>query len=163
MSWYIIKGLGPGFDGLIVEGEKNIAGTWVDVRQLVNRSIMFGDREFKVSFPDSAFSIHIRFLEPIADPGVREYDSKNPWGKYVCEGRLSRNNIEVSWAEYDYCTQVTVQEKLAGQPTKTLYTDNFHLDGIKHETIIDTINESIREDDSLDSLIFHLKELKNRG
>jgi hypothetical protein len=164
MAWYIIKGLGPGFDGMLLEKASELSGfKFITASRLVNRNIMIGDRELSYSLPYGAVAISSDFLEPIDNPQLREYDSKNPWGKFVCEGRLTKNNIEVSWAEYEYCTQVTVQEKSVGCPTKTLYTDNFNLDDIEHETIIGTINDSIRDEESLDDLIFALKELKNRG
>ena len=161
MNWFIIKGLSPFLDGMIVEGYSD--GNLVTVRRLVNQNVMFGDRDLSFSFPDNSFMLAPKSLQLISNPELREYDGSNPWGKYVCEGRLTRNNIEVSWAEYEYNVQVTVQEKVAGQPTKTLFTTNFDLNDYTTESVLDTIQECIRDDDSLEDLIFNLRDLQDDG
>ncbi len=162
MSWFIIKGLGPWFDGLFVYAPDAFQDKRF-IQKIVNRNIMFGDREVSLTIPDGGLLIREKFLEKTEDPDLRQFDSRNPWGKYVCEGRLSKSNIEVSWAEYEYNIQVTVQEKITGQPTKTLYSVNFDLNDYSAESVVNTIQDSIRDDDSLDDLIFNLKDIQNDG
>ncbi len=162
MSWYIIKGLGPWFDGLFAYAPDAYQDKRF-IQKFVNRNVMFGDREVSLTIPDGGLLIRDKFLEKTEDPELRQFDNKNPWGKYVCEGRLSKSNIEVSWAEYEYNIQVTVQEKIVGQPTKTLYSVNFDLNDYSAESVVNTIQDSIRDDDSLDDLIFNLKDIQNDG
>lgn len=163
MSWYVIKGLSPAFDGLLVESDLEFEDNRY-VKRIVNRSIMLGDRELSYSIPQGGLIIRKMFLEDLEDPELRQFDSKNPWGKFICEGRTSRNSIEVAWAEYELCITVTVMETNAINSNKTLYSENFILgDNLNGFEVTDLIRDKVRDDETMEDLIFSLKELKNRG
>src|SRR3990167_9346107 len=113
MSWFIIKGLGPWFDGLFVYAP-DAAQDKRFIQKFVNRNIMFGDREVSLTIPDGGLLIREKFLQKTEDPELRQFDNKNPWGKFICEGRVKKNDLDISWAEYEHNVQVTIQEKVEG-------------------------------------------------
>jgi hypothetical protein len=74
--WYIIKGLGPAFDGLIVKADHAVQ-SWRIVEKIINRNIIFGDREFSVIIPESGVMIREKFLKQIDEPMFREFAKTN--------------------------------------------------------------------------------------
>jgi hypothetical protein len=163
---FVIKGMGRGFDGLVVEAEpsENNPGLRY-VTRIINHNAIFGDRN--VSFPVMAHALFLNdgFLEKF-DGELREFDSKNPNGKFVCESRHRRHDLEVVVAEYERCLTVSVLEHMheegkyndvRGRDTvHTRYTQSFK---DRLDTVKTLIENEIRMGD-LDDLIFHLRKLK---
>ncbi len=146
-KWYIIKDLGHNFDGLTVLG-KEIYGPSIMILKIVNTNVMFGDRNLSVLLPNNAMHINKKYLTEINNPETREYDSTNPWGKFVTEGKTITPSFIVSWAQFEDCIQVSV--KSPQNKFKTIYSYNFT--GI--HWFNDLLKELVNADDDV---VFMLK------
>lgn len=160
-KFYRIHKIGAGFDGLVAEGGHPFAVDFpgvgpvsvVSVHALHNPNQIVGDRI--VSNPVIALYIESDRLIECDDPRLRQFDTRNPWGKCLLEGELKKNGIIVSYAQFEHAFQVSVYEK-GNNFTKTLYTNYFYLDpvGVK-ETI-----ENAMSNDREDELVFLLQDMK---
>lgn len=173
MSRFKIKGMGRGFDGLVVElatglgadvnGEHRVLHPVV---RIINHNAIFGDRS--VSFPVTLGTLFIdsEYLESY-DDAPREYDSKNPNGKFVAEHRHRRYDLEVVLVEYERCMTATVLEHehedgkyndtRGRDVVHTRYTENFltSFDAVK-----EAVESAVRAGD-LDDLVFSLRDIKD--
>lgn len=176
MHWYRVKDLGKPFDGLLVYGDSlymsaltaGSVNNMVQIERVIDDTIMSGDRNLSFTLPDDSVFINERFLERSKNPELREFASNNPFGSFVLEGSIQKENIKVVWAEYEKALQVTVLEITLGNSetgqmtTKTIYAayypeDRFDFDGVR-EVIYDMLKN---EED--DDLIFYLKDLEKNG
>lgn len=163
---YTIIGLGFGLDGLIAESTDDdhevndlLDARMASVREITrlrSPSVVVGDRNVSYPIRENSLWINREFLEPYDLP-IREYASDNPWGKYKFEGRCETGNLEVTYAQYERCLQVTVTEK-ANARHKTLYATNYFNPEAFRE-VKNAIEQMIDRDS--DDLIFKLQELKN--
>jgi hypothetical protein len=158
MSRYKIKGMGRGFDGLVVEG------TWIAIddgverdlfrlSKITNDNVVFGDRN--VSFPVPAESLYIseEFLEEIEDDEKREFSHKNPFGKYVKNYTLEKNSSKLVVTEYENALSISVIDPHG----MTVYSQNYFLDlpTVQHDIVATFLNED------LEDTIFTLKDFKS--
>ncbi len=153
-KWFIIKGLGPQLDGLLVQGEhKLIDLKYVHVYKIVNRDVFIGDRLLSCILPDEGMYLNSKYLEETVSPENMEFDSKNPWGNTIEEFKQTLGNIHVVWVEYERCLQVSILEKDKG--TKTLFTCNYF-------TGFDDIKKAVRDHlpNDVEDLIFVLRNWK---
>ncbi len=154
-EFYLVNGIGGGFDGLVVEASSLQEGSLVEVHRLINTNIVIGDRH--ASTPVVAQSVYLskKFLEPAEDPTGRQFDHQSPYGEFKLEGQMSCGNLQVSYSQFENALQVSVAE-VEGENRKTLFNQNFskNFDQIK-SVIEQTLKEGTGED-----LIFKLRELK---
>jgi hypothetical protein len=157
--------MGRGFDGLVIESSHVITNGLHEVVRIINHNAVFGDRNVSFPVPERCLFINEECLEPY-DEELREYDSTNPNGKFVCESRHRRHELEVVVAEYERCLTVSVLEHLhedgkyndtrGRDIVHTRYTQSFK---DRLDTVKTLIENEIRMGD-LDDLIFHLRKLK---
>lgn len=153
---YVIKGMGRGFDGLIVEAKslvKDDPTLLFMVTRIINRNSVFGDRNVSFPVPEKCLYIDGSCLESF-DEAPREFDSTNPYGEFKLEGRYTKDSLEVVFAQYTKALTVTVYEK---QETKrTLYSQTF----IGNFAVVKEAIEVHTSTGDVDDLIFRLTELK---
>ena len=154
---YVLKGLGRGFDGLVVEAENTdprAPQPLLEVRKIINRNSVFGDRNVSFPVPAGALYVDSAYAEP-SDEGPREYDSHNPYGKFKLEARYTHGPLEVVLGQYERAVTVTVYEQQA-EDKRTLYSQTFtgNFAAVKEAVEVHT------SDGDVDDLIFRLDELK---
>lgn len=153
---YVLKNLGTGFDGLVVEGLSFAQGdntVLIEVRKIINRNAIFGDRNVSYPVPPNFLFIDGLYTDPYEEE-QREYGSTNPYGEFKLEGRYTKDSLEVVFAQYSKALTVTVYEK---QETKrTLYSQTFvgNFAAVKEAIEVHTSTGDV------DDLIFRLNELK---
>lgn len=167
---YVVKGMGRGFDGLIVEEGQIGTNPDVDlvcVTRIINHNAIFGDRH--VSFPvkDGCLFIDKGHLEAFEEPS-REYDSKNPNGAYLSETRFRRHSLEAVLVEYERSLTVTILEHIhedgkyndtrGRDIVHTRYTQNYLKD---FGVVRAAVDLEVKKGD-LEDLIFTLTELKEQ-
>lgn len=162
---FVIKGMGRGFDGLVVEVTASPHEGLYSVSRIINHNAIFGDRNVSFPVPTDCLYLSCEVLEPFTEE-LREYDSKNPNGRFICESRHRRHDLEVVIAEYERCLTVSVLEHqhedgkyndTRGRDiVHTRYTQNFK---DRLDTVKTLIENEIRMGD-LDDLIFHLRKIK---
>lgn len=153
---YVLKNLGAGFDGLVVEGLTFAQGdntVLIEVRKIINRNAIFGDRNVSYPVPPNFLYIDGSFTD-LYEEEPREFGSTNPYGEFKFEGRYTKDNLEVVFAQYSQALTVTVYEK---QETKrTLYSQTF----VGNFAAVKEAIEVHTSDGDVDDLIFRLTELK---
>lgn len=156
-DWYMLKGINPMFDGLLVQAFPSDGYGAMMVERMVNRDIQWGDRNLSMVFPSGSFMISSEFLQKVDDPGIREFSTTNPWGKVVEEGRRMLSDMEVAWVLFESgCISVTVLEK-TDAATKTLYSHNFFEgDAVLAKEI------SMDADATAHDVVFRLRRLADR-
>ena len=162
MATYKTKNL-PGFEHLLVVGNEwqldDSRGTFevVEVKTLINTSVLVGDRELKINLPDQAMFINIHNLEPVPETeSEHEFASDNPFGQYQYEGRFSRGILEVVHVVYEKAITISILEKV-GPNSRTLYSESFFS---MRERALGMIEEMLHGELDSDDLIFNLKDLK---
>lgn len=174
MPFYRIQKFCEGLDGLVVEGHPYLidylydndpeAGSSPDedipvvqVTRFFDVDAIVGDRVVSVPVKGRLY-IDADFLEKAEDPRSRQFDSKNPWGKFLFEGKYQTpdGHLHVDLAQYDHAMQVTVSEVDGLGGFTTLFTDYFFrfFDEVRG-TIEFNLGEGRAED-----LIFSLRTLK---
>lgn len=161
-KYFVIEGLGGGFDGLLVEegtskSEKlaPLEFFYCSPARLIDRDSIVGDRNVSLPLPDGALYIDRKYLTEVTDPGIREYDNSNPYGKFILEGRMDCGPLRVTYAQFEKNLQVSVFDTEAN---RTLYSQNFskNFDKVKQ-----TIEEALKDGDQEGAdLVFSLNELK---
>lgn len=165
-KFYIINGLGPGFDGVLIEGEPVVTDSssnepsMVSVLRFVENDIVVGDRPLITPVTPDEMFLSFNVLEEVGDPKIREFDSTNPYGKYQVEGRMKCGSIEVAYSQFKQALQVNVQE-VAPNMNKTLLAVNFtkpeHFQAVK-----ELIETSLKNQDDADQLVFKLEEARDK-
>lgn len=162
MKLYKIEGLGEGFDDLIVEASEDDVMDIFEIRRVINPDVMFGDRQLSFPVPPDALYINKQFLSEY-DQSLRQYDSRNPFGKFLYETTYMRSPLQVCLVEHERAITVTVTEservdaKHGGRSTfKTRYSQNFFGD---LRTVRSVVQDAVKIGD-LDDLILRLRELK---
>lgn len=154
-EFYLVKGIGGGFDGLIAECTSMPEGSLLEVHRLINVNVVVGDRH--ASTPLSGQSVYLsrQFLEPTEDPTGRQFDHQNPYGEFQLSGEMSCGGLHVSYSQFEKALQVSVAE-VDGTNRKTLFNQNFskNFDQVKSSL------EVALKEGSGDDLIFKLRELK---
>lgn len=161
MKRYKIKGMGRGFDGLIVEGEpdKDVPGL-LSVLKITNSNAIFGDRNVSFPVPKGSLYIDDEFLVEYDEP-PREFAHDNPYGRfmYTAEFQNQGQTLSATLTRFEKTLTVTVHEILAwaaSTPVKSnLFTQNYWKELDKVESIV---REYMAGDP--DDLIFELKRLK---
>jgi hypothetical protein len=163
-SLYVIKGMGRGFDGLVVEAQAADHDGLYMVTRIINHNAIFGDRSVSFPVPSSRLYLSCECLEEY-DEELREYDDKNPNGAYLGETRVRRHNLEAVLVEYERSMTVTVLEHVPNPPNMkgldkvhTRYTQNYLKD---FGVIRAAVDLEVKKGD-LDDLIFSLRELKEQ-
>lgn len=165
MPHFIIKGMGRGFDGLLVETGDVIEdysdttetpNNKHEVLKITNRNEIFGDRNISFPITSEALWIGSQFLQPIENPATREYDDKNPWGKVLFEGRYSKGTLDIAYAQYERVLQVTVSEKENGR-NRTLWAGYFTDNAAQARA---EIEGHLAGEEDPDDLVFLLKQLR---
>jgi len=152
--FYVVSGIGGGFDGLVVEGSqlKDLPPT-VEIRKIIDRDSVVGDRNVTLSLPDGALFIGSQFLTPTPDPGNREFGADSPYGKFQLEGRMDCGNLRVAYAQFEKVLQVTVTDVPA---RKTIASMNFLREFDKIKSAIEDVLKSGGQDG--EDLVFKLRE-----
>ena len=154
LNFFLIQGLGPGLDGLVVQGLPS-NGDYIDAIRLIDRDTVVGDRHPSVQLEKGSLLINNKNLVPTEDPTSRQYDSRNPHGQFVLEGNVRCGSIEVAYSQFERALAVTVLNRV-GDTKQTVYSENFLFDfdavkkGIEAET----------EKGDLSELVFLLKSIK---
>lgn len=166
-KFYKINDISPGLDGLIIEaGDEVTEGetTIVMVAKIIDRDSILGDRHVSYPVAQNALCLNREYLEETEDPGSMTYDSTNPFGKFVLEGRLNCGELEVAYAQYEKSMSVTVMNVIddssptpAQKSMRTVYAENFSK---RFDEIKELIEESMRDGDSAELLVFSLKQMK---
>lgn len=155
-NFYVIKGLGPLFDGLVVEAANIDSVTKdIEVSSIIDRDSIMGDRNPRFQLPQAALKICSDYLEPTDDPGKREFAADNPYGRFLLEGRMEVDQIVVSYSQYERVLQVNVFDERA---QRTLYSQNFTKDFDLVKKAIESVLKD--EETTTDDLVFALQELK---
>ncbi len=156
-SWYLIFGLSPLLDGLMVECSQQQTFSGLSVLKVVDRSFMLGDRDISYNFPDNSFIISQNYLKPIDNPTLREYVVSNPWGKLLKESVVELDNLKANMTTFEKCMQVSVVEKQDDNKTKTLYSNYFFKE-------LETVEKFIQyyPKETAEMLILDLQELKSK-
>lgn len=159
---YMIKGMGPAFDGIVIECDsafiKHNDLELFKTNRLINRSSVFGDRNITYQVPDGSLWISNKYLEKTEDPATREFSSTNPLGKCEFEGRYSRGNIEIVYAQYEHALQFSVLEKL-NKKTKTIYSDYIRNGFQKMKNVIE---DCLKDGSDPDDIIFAIMATKEQ-
>lgn len=161
-QFYVVKGIGGGFDGLVVEAEP----AWYEgvggvpdiflVRRLIDPNRNIGDRTVALPLPDGSVYIGKPFLETTDDPGTREFASDNPFGRHLASGEMEMGDIRISYSLHERALSATVYDLAA---KRTVFSQNFTKDPEKvKQAIHDLLKENGGSD--LDDLVFRLRELK---
>lgn len=155
-QYYVVKGIGGGFDGLIVEGVQVIGTQMVAVQKLIDRSSIIGDRNVALPIPPEAVYLGLTFLEPCEAPGTREFASNNPFGTMLAEGRMTIGNLDVAYSQFQTVINVSVRDTSVG---KTIFSQYFSKD---FDKVKKTIEDVLKQGDGSDAedLVFQLRALK---
>jgi hypothetical protein len=114
--FYIIKGFSSAFDGLVVVGGEEILDgdddtkRLISIKEITRPGTIVGDRELRFPLPDDGMFIESGYLEPILDPGLREFDSTNPFGECMGESNSVRGGIGMMVTEYQNALHVSVRD-----------------------------------------------------
>jgi len=155
-KFYLVSGLGAGFDGLIIEGNKISVPEGlevVEVEKILDRSIVTGDRNVVLSFPPGGLFIGCDHLDQVDDPGIMEFAYDNPYGKFLLEGRMDCGDLRVTYAQFEKAMTVTV---LDTQANRTVISENFSKDFDAVKAAIEDVLKNGGQED----LVFKLRELK---
>ncbi len=164
MSFFRVTGV-RGLNGLMVEGNpgRGETGPDVEIVRLINRNAIIGDRNISIPVDPGMLFIHESALEEIENPETREFGSDNPWGQCLFEGHYTKTGLDIAYARFERCTQVTVTEKVGGV-SKTLYSGYFTSDDVDFQDVQGTIEMCLEDQNSgVDDLIFQLNELPGMG
>lgn len=164
-KFYLINDVGPGFDGVLIEAQELEGSEAVEVLRFIDPEVMSGDRQLSTPVTPGSILMDSAFLTEVSDPGLREFDSKSPYGLFQLEGRMQRGDIEVAYSQYERALQVNVTElqdgKYGRDPVrKTLLAVNYTKDFDKVKSLIET---SLKDQDDTDQLVFKLEELRDNG
>lgn len=116
MHTFIIDGMGPGFDGLVVETSPETLFLHEDTRpfravtRVIGINSVIGDRSPAFLVPDDGLIVSARYLKPY-DVAMRQFDHRNHLGQYQFEGRFISGDIEVAYAQYQNALAVTVLQR----------------------------------------------------
>lgn len=168
-KFYIISDVGPGFDGVVVEGEPVLLGGGgaddaaglVEVLRFIDTDSMLGDRHSGTPVAKGSILIDEAYLTEVTDPKLREFDSKNPYGKYQLEGTMVCGPIKAAYAQYERALTVNVTEKV-GQEERTRLVLNFTNPKVFDE-VKGLIESSLKDQDDAEQLVFKLQELSDNG
>lgn len=152
-QFYVVKGIGGGFDGLVIEAVATQEGNLVEVLKFVDRDSVVGDRNVSLPIPGQSIYMDKRVLDEIEDPGIREFSSTNPYGRLQLEGRMDCGGLQVVYAQYELALTVVVTDMVA---KRTVLSQNFSKDFGKVKA---KIEECLKQADAED-LVFQLRALK---
>lgn len=177
-KFYLVKDVGPGFDGVLVEGEPimeqvvpgfsedspPVSTGLVSILRFIDTDSILGDRNSSSPVTPGSMLMDEAFLTEVEDPKLRQFDSKSPFGRFELEGRMSCGNIEVTYAQYEKALTVAVMEvtkrdDLGVPDMKTLYSENF-TDPATFQALKLVIEHHLRDEESSEDLIFVLKQNK---
>jgi coenzyme F420-reducing hydrogenase delta subunit len=167
--FYKIKSLSKGLDGLIVKGDEihlnDGYGTYnlVNVSEIIDSNTVIGDRNVKIPMTGGGLWINIHNLEKIDDPGLREFASDNPYGKFLFDGHYVKGDIEVAYCRYERVITVSILE-LGDDPKrsrKTIYSENF--DAKFFNVLNDIIAQEFSNDEEGTDLMFKLSSFKKEN
>lgn len=164
MATYKVKNV-PGFEHLLAVGNEwqldDGHGTFevVEVKTLINTSVVIGDRELKINLPDQAMFINIHNLELVPETEAQhEFTSDNPFGEFKYDGRFQRGDLIVTHAVYERAITITIVEKTR-EYTHTVYSDNFFSE---RAIALNCVERMLHGQLDPDDLIFELKDIKGR-
>lgn len=167
-NFYMVQGLGPGLDGLVVEckGQECVTPDDVVVRgvlRMFDPSVMRGDRVSSVPVNDLGLYIGTHHLVPCEDPSKIQFAHDNPFGTPIVTGSTTRGNLELTSTTFDSGTlTVTIREidhENEGIPTRTIYSQNFGPPRSERVALI--LHEFHSGKIEVEDLVFKLKEVEN--
>jgi hypothetical protein len=159
---YKINGI-PGLDGLLVRGRTTEATTepsdegvfdLVAVDELLNVNVIVGDRQLRYPLPPDGLFVSKRYLTEVADPGLREYSTANPFGKYQSEGFFNSTSLEISWAVFSLAATITV---ISLDTRRTLFSQSFFKNSSQAMGLVDRVMHGKLDPDDLISALQDLK------
>lgn len=155
-QFYVVKGIGGGFDGLIVETETNADGVYKLVTRIIDPNMNVGDRTVSLPIPLGALSIHPKFLDQTDDPGIREFASDNPFGKMFLEGHMDCGDLKVTYSQFEKALSVVVFDT---QAKRTIFSQYFTKEFDKVKQTVEAVLKQNGGSDAED-LVFQLRALK---
>jgi len=153
-DFYRIKGLAPGFDGLVAEVEwyREFAGDrFAVVKRLFNTNQIIGDRTYSVAMAPKALMISTGYLQRTDDPTKREFDSRNPFGRLLSQTDFNRDGIHAASAVFENAMSVSVLDTRAH---KTLFSHYFKTGKPKQ-----VLAEAFSREGNVDDLVFKLQQI----
>lgn len=155
-EFYVVKGIGGGFDGLVVEGVQVIGTQMVAIQKLTDRDTIIGDRNVSLPIPPEAVYIGMQFLEKTEAPGTREFAANNPFGQLMAEGRMTIGNLDVAYSQFMSVLSVNIRDTGVG---KTIFSQYFSKD---FEKVKKVMEDALKQSDGSDAedLVFQLRALK---
>lgn len=153
---YVVKNLGPGLDGLIVEGRQEVGDHLLEVLAFIDRNIMMGDGHPRSPIEPGTLFIAMGNLEEVGDPNLREFAHDNMYGELQYDGSALCQNLRVVWACYSKMFQVTVTDLGNRQ---TIYSQNFSKKFVEINNAIAKMLQD-KTEDAVTELLFTLREMK---
>ncbi len=159
-KYYVLSGIGAGFDGLVVQGEEldSMPG-FVMVSRLIDPDVNVGDRPLALPVGAGAMLIGLGQLTETDDPILREFASNNPFGQLKHEGQMTSGNLKCAYAQFENVLQVSLLEVNPGFSEKTIFSQYFFKDfDVVKQAIEDTMKQ--KGDSDTEDLVFKLRALK---
>lgn len=156
-KFYVVNGVGGGFDGLVVEGEVFDDYPYiVQISKIIDTNVNVGDRTLALPTPPRSLFIGKDCLTETDDPQLREFASDNPFGNLVLEGHMDCGSLKVAYSQFEKVLSVVVTEP---DQNKTVFSQYFFKDFDKvKQTVEDVLKQSGGSD--VDDLVFKLRAFK---
>ncbi len=172
MATYKVQDL-PGFEHLLAVGElqklDDGAGEFhlVEIEQLVNTSVLVGDRELKLTIRPGSLWINVHNLVEVPDAEAkREFATDNPFGEFKYSGRFEKERLVITHAVYENAININIVEKnpleVKGLDS-TIYSDNFFSTRDRAAELVKNTLEGIMDPEDLIFALDELKEEEKRG
>lgn len=154
MSFFEIKNLSKGLDGLVVEGSAVNNNEYV-IENIYSPDFAFGDRGVKIPVSFGGLFISADFLTETDNPH-REYTTESPFGQYLYEGTFIKGDLNIAFTKFDNALSVTIYESKGGSQ-KTIYSQNFFAGADQAKSHVDSVLEGKSDPEDL---VFHLESCK---
>ena len=159
-KFYVVNGVGGGFDGLVVEGEVfDDYPHIVQISKIIDTNVNVGDRTLALPTPPRSLFIGKDCLTETDDPGLRQFASDNPFGSLLREGVMTCGTLKAAYAEFENVMQVSLTETNNDFGDKTIFSQYFFNDfAIVMQAVEDNMKQ--KGDSDADDLVFKLRALK---
>ncbi len=152
MRKFMLKGVGKPFDGLVVslfeiDDDHQLdddPNQLFEIERVESPHTLFG----AFSLPIANLWVAAYCLDPYEDPADDEYDTENPYGKFVAEQRVFKGDVTVVMTTYERAAVVKVSDQ-----ENTLYSGTAH-----GEEQMRGLREVVTGWDDLDTIIFGIKK-----
>lgn len=126
----------------------------VEVEEILNPDVIIGDRQLKFPVVKGFLHVNLHAVREIDDPGVREFTTQSPFGKYQYDGSYKKFDIVVTYVRYENGISVTISEDRGGAG-RTLYSQNFYNE--RADEAEETVQQALRNDIDIEDLVMELK------